>query len=87
MKTVVLSYGKPTAPFDIDHLAVLLLVAVEPDICVLLALAPQDGIATHTRDKDIPVMCHEVLDDLGRTIDNVHIPPVNPAVLWFQRSV
>jgi hypothetical protein len=59
-----------TASFDVDHVAILFLVPVEPDI----------------RNKYVPVMRDKVLDDALRGFHNVHVPPVHPAMLRLQCS-
>jgi hypothetical protein len=57
-----------TASFNVDHLAVLFLVPVEP----------------HVGNEDIPVMCYKVFDDPVRCFYNVNVPPVDPAMLRLQ---
>jgi hypothetical protein len=59
-----------TASFNVEHLAVLFLVPVEPDV----------------GNEDIPVMRYKVFDDPVRCFHNVHVPPVDPAMLRLQSS-
>ena len=39
-----------------------------------------------TRDENVLVVLHEVLDDALGALDNIHISPVNPRVLRLQRG-
>jgi hypothetical protein len=34
---------------------------------------------------NVPIMRHEILDDLGRAVDNIDVSPVHPAVLGLER--
>jgi hypothetical protein len=59
-----------TASFNVDHLAVLFLIPVEPNV----------------RNEDIPVVRYKVFDDPVRGFYNIHVPPVYPAMLRLQSS-
>lgn len=72
------------APFNVSTV----LVSVEPDICSLVSsLFSTQKVWEHTRHNHISIMRHEVLQDLLRAVHNIHIPPVDPRMLRFQRSI
>lgn len=75
-----------TAAFDINHLSVLLLVPVEPDVYITSEFSKNSkAVGPLTRNENIPVMHNEILNDVGRVLNNIHVPPVHPAVVRLHR--
>jgi len=49
-----------------------------------VSFIPANGLRQHTGNNNIPVVGDKVLDNLGRTVHNVDVSPVDPRVVGLQ---
>lgn len=59
-------------------------VVIEATLNVLSVLVTMEPNVWH---KNVPIVLHKVLNDAWRILLDIDIAPVNPAVLWLERSV
>lgn len=69
--------------FDISSV----LVTMEPDVCNMSAMNASLSTTTLTGNNNIPIMIHEILNNLLRTIHNIHISPINPRMIRLQSRI
>lgn len=66
--------------FDVDTVS----IAVKPDICELSVPEELNEPKKHTGYQNVLVVRNEILNDFLRTVDNIHISPIDPRMVWLE---